>query len=196
MIIVGYLNPNVYFPALLATVVRDADSFVVVFPTSKMQRLSDVRSISDLQKLKTFIPDDSGRRFVSSASYAYGLSEHNVISGSPAAVRVELMRLIKSGDLQERSADKERQDAILEFLENSPKFLSLQNLKNLSEDFSNFLVFTTPRKLRGKQEIASSFLIQQRGKGATKTRYRKGVPVGRGLENVPAPPVIMVFEFS
>jgi len=185
-----------YFPALLVTVVRDASGFFAFFPSSKKHKLSDVRSINDLKKLKNFFPDPEGRKFISSTSYAYGLSEENIISGSPASVRLELKRIAGKVSAPEIRVGSEGQEAILEFLENSPKYLSLQNLKNLSENFPNFLVLTTTRKIKGNPETASSFLVQRVSKGSTKTIYRKGIPVGRALEDVRVPPVVVDFALA
>lgn len=187
MNLIGFLNRSRSFPAPLISVARDGEDFFVVYPSGDKVRLTGVQSEQAVKDRDSFVAiPRSGVNGV--PELAFGVAPGLVFAGGQKAVAGALRAYVAKGpapllDVDEAAAIK---DFLLSINEYVGK-LSVRELFDVMNGRRCLSVRITNRQLRRRNKQAKRLVVQVRGRGHTKTLYRKNIPHGLDTSDVPVP---------
>ena len=176
MNVIGYANPNNYFPSPLITFAEENDRYFAIYPSCKVVEIENFKEIEN--RIPHYV-NENNKYTINHGNYAYGIDKDRVLIGKPIAVRKELFKTLESNKCDEISMLMLR-----EFLENTSddgtviidgcKSTWISYLESIKSN-PKVKVLITKRKVlfRGVKLEAQRIIIQLRKKSGLKSHLRK-----------------------
>lgn len=191
MEIIGYANPNKYYPSPLITFAKKDDISYVIYPSTKVIKIDNFDSV--FSDVPHFIKEDSGR-YISDGAYAFAVSEGTIFIDTPERVREELSSVVKNNimigeDLEILEEYLENTiDDVPPISENKKKIFWLDYIEML-KNYSNVRVLITKRRVfvRGQYFQAERLIIQLFKSSGFKSHLRKNLHHDENIESLATP---------
>jgi hypothetical protein len=182
MNVIGYSNPNNYYPSPLITFVKDGENHYVIYPSCTMIEIENFSEIKDI--IPHYIPENNELE-INHGSYAFALSRESILIGSPVNVREKLEIIAK-----------ENSDTIINisllhtFLKNTTsdkRVITWLDYIESIKDNIKIRVLITSRNIIHKGECvqAERLIIQLRKLNGYKSHLRKNFHYNKTFSDVP-----------
>ncbi|MFW8649382.1 hypothetical protein [Vibrio diabolicus] len=173
MNVIGYANPNKYYPSPLITFATKGERTFAIYPSCK---IIEIKNFSDLKdEIPNYI-SSKGEKEILDGDYTFALKEGKFIIGKPSRVREEIELIAKN-----RNTTGVNLDILRDFLlEDSQIINSIKKNSWLSyierlRNMSRVRVLVTERNviIGGKKYSAPRVIIQIFKKSGYKSHIRK-----------------------
>lgn len=179
MKIVGYVNPNGFFPSPLITIAEDQGEYCAFYPGGGPFHIDDLTAVK--KEINDFIENKSELE-ISTGEYAYAIDQKTILVKPPNIMYSELKSYLK------QHCDEPAHEILSEYLranvKDNPNCVTWDFFITWIYKLHRVRVLITTRTVKKSHKEGKRVIVQLSKHSNYKTFYKKNIPVNQDYKQI------------